>query len=78
MTRQRIIAEASALFAKSGIKRLTMDDLAKHIGISKRTIYEHFKNKEELLIACINDYTFGSEDSAQKVLLGAKIWLRQC
>jgi len=71
MSRQRIIEAASALFAKSGIKRLTMDDLAKHIGISKRTIYEYFKNKEELLVACINDYTFGSGDFTQKVLLGA-------
>ena len=48
MIKQRIIDGASELFAKMGIKRLTMSDLAKHLGISKRTIYENFKDKEEL------------------------------
>jgi len=68
MVRQRIIEEASELFAKSGIKNLTMGDLAKHLGISKRTIYENFKNKEELLIACIDDFNVENEDFPKKVL----------
>ena len=32
-----------------------MDSIAKHMGISKRTIYENFKDKNELLEACITD-----------------------
>ena len=55
MIKQRIIEEASKLFAKSGVKRVKMGDLAKHLGISKRTIYENFEDKEELLIACIDN-----------------------
>ena len=53
MVKQRIIEEASELFGRVGVKSVTMDDLARHLGISKRTIYENFRNKEELLIAYI-------------------------
>ena len=56
MVKQRIIEEASKLFGRSGIRSITMDDLARHLGISKRTIYENFKDKEELLIACIDAF----------------------
>jgi len=56
MIRQRIIEEASELFGQSGIKGVTMDDLAQHLHISKRTIYENFKSKEEILIACIEAF----------------------
>ena len=56
MVKQRIIEEASDLFLQAGVKSTTMDDLARHMGISKRTIYEKFKDKEALLIACINAF----------------------
>ena len=52
--RERIIEESVKLFTKYGIKSTTMDDIAKNMGISKRTIYENFKDKEDLLVACIN------------------------
>jgi TetR/AcrR family transcriptional regulator, cholesterol catabolism regulator len=51
---ERIILEASQLFMKHGIKSITMDDIATHMGISKRTIYENFKDKEALLGSCIS------------------------
>ena len=71
MVRQRIIEEASELFAKSGIRRITMGDLAKHLCISKRTIYENFKNKEELLIACIDAFQDESEKFPEKIFANA-------
>ncbi len=49
-----IIKNATELFAKKGCRAITMDDIAKSLGMSKRTIYENFKDKEELLICCIN------------------------
>jgi len=51
--RDRIIEEALKLFMKYGIRNITMDDLAKHLGISKRTIYEYFKDKDSLLLQCV-------------------------
>ena len=68
MVKQRIIDGASELFAKMGTKRLTMGDLAKHLGVSKRTIYENFKDKQELLIACIDNFSVENEEFPQKIL----------
>lgn len=47
--RPRIIEEASVMFRTFGIRAVTMDMLANQMGISKRTIYEVFKDKDELL-----------------------------
>lgn len=51
--RDRIVEEASRLFFHNGIKSITMNDIASHMGISKRTLYEIFNDKEELLKECI-------------------------
>ncbi|MDR3093888.1 MAG: TetR/AcrR family transcriptional regulator [Bacteroidales bacterium] len=56
MTKERIIATAKELFQQVGLKNATMDDIAKQAGISKRTIYENFKDKEEILVACIENH----------------------
>ena len=45
-SRNRIIEGAAELFRTYGIKSVTMDSLANHLGISKRTIYELFSDKE--------------------------------
>ncbi len=47
--KQRIIEEAAYMFRTYGIRAVTMDMLANRIGISKRTIYEVFTDKDELL-----------------------------
>lgn len=49
----RIVAGASELFRIYGTKAVTMDMLAQELGISKRTIYEKFKDKDELLHAVL-------------------------
>ncbi len=40
---------AMQFFAKQGVKAVKMHDIAKHLGISKRTLYEVYTDKEELL-----------------------------
>jgi len=47
--RQRIVEEASVMFRTFGIRAVTMDMLSAKMGISKRTIYEVFRDKDELL-----------------------------
>lgn len=51
--RQSIIETALAMFKKSGIKAITMDDIAAAMSISKRTIYELFNDKEDLVLQSI-------------------------
>jgi Transcriptional regulator len=47
--RQTIVEEAAVMFRTYGIRAVTMDMLASQLGISKRTIYEVFRDKDELL-----------------------------
>jgi AcrR family transcriptional regulator len=50
---ERIISGGEELFFKAGIKSVTMDDIAKHLGMSKKTIYQFFKDKNELIMAWV-------------------------
>lgn len=52
----RIIDVAFAAFTREGIKAVRMDDLSATLGISKRTLYEVFSDKEELLLECIKHH----------------------
>ncbi len=47
--RERIIEVAFALFYKTGIRPVSMDDIANGLGMSKRTLYQHFSDKDELV-----------------------------
>ncbi|WP_418698277.1 TetR/AcrR family transcriptional regulator [Bacteroides sp.] len=51
--RERIVQTAVESFSTHGIKSITMDDIAASLGISKRTLYEIFSDKESLLEECI-------------------------
>ena len=54
MIKEQIINTAFDLFSQYGIKSVSMDDVAKAAGISKRTLYESFEDKEPLLIEGID------------------------
>lgn len=45
----RILKGAHELFFRCGIKSVTMDDIAKHLGMSKKTIYQSFSDKDEIV-----------------------------
>ena len=49
--RDNILKTASDMFLNYGFKSVTMDDIANKMGISKKTIYQHFKNKTKLVEA---------------------------
>lgn len=51
--RDRILENTTKLFMKRGIKALTMDEIATENGVSKRTLYELFEDKSDLIEACI-------------------------
>ncbi len=52
---QNIIAQSYAVFMQHGIKNVSMDDLCRQMGISKKTLYKYVENKADLL-ARINKY----------------------
>jgi TetR/AcrR family transcriptional repressor of mexJK operon len=50
-----VISTARMLFAKNGFEKTTLDDIAEISGVTKMTIYSHFKSKEKLFGATITD-----------------------
>lgn len=60
MIKEQIMDTAFDLFSQYGIKSVSMDDIAKAVGISKRTLYESFEDKESLL-------TEGIENNAESL-----------
>lgn len=52
-TREHIIDKAKDLFYRYGIRSITMDFIASELGMSKRTLYEIFTNKDSLILACM-------------------------
>jgi AcrR family transcriptional regulator len=52
-----ILETSNELFLNLGFKRVTMDEIASKLGVSKKTIYKYFANKTEL-VAAVTDYMF--------------------
>jgi AcrR family transcriptional regulator len=65
---ERIIEGGEELFLKAGIKSVTMDDIAKHLGISKKTIYHFFKDKNELVIALVKKKLKEDEEQMEEII----------
>lgn len=49
--KETILQKATEMFLSLGFKSVTMDDIANELGISKKTIYQHYANKNELVEA---------------------------
>lgn len=48
----KIISDAQAIFMRYGIKSVNMDDIARHLRISKKTLYKYVSDKEDLVEKC--------------------------
>lgn len=57
-TEKRIVVFTSQSLRQNGIRAVHMDDIAKNIGISKRTIYQVYKTKNDLVNTCLDTYLF--------------------
>ncbi len=52
--KDRIIKGAGELFVRYGVRSVTMDDIAHHLGISKKTLYQHFADKDDIVTSAVN------------------------
>ncbi len=64
----RIVSGAAELFRTYGIRAVTMDAIATHLGMSKRTIYERFRDKDELLFAVMNEMIRKQKEMLENIL----------
>jgi AcrR family transcriptional regulator len=60
---ERIVNKAQELMFQTGVKHVTMDELATQLGISKKTIYQFYKDKDALVMAVVN---FELEEQSSK------------
>jgi len=58
-TRQRILDTARRLFSDSGYLGVSMNDIARHLGITKAALYHHFKGKAAIYAAVLDDVFSG-------------------
>ncbi|MBB3055728.1 TetR/AcrR family transcriptional regulator [Mucilaginibacter gotjawali] len=65
---ERIILGSEELFLIAGIKSVTMDDIARHLGMSKKTIYQFFKDKNELVIALVQKKLKEDEEQMNDII----------
>jgi len=61
--KERIQAKADEMFMRYGIRSVSMDDIAAQLSISKKTLYQFFADKDELVDAVVeNELTRGQKD----------------
>ncbi|CAI2719476.1 TetR/AcrR family transcriptional regulator [Nitrospina watsonii] len=54
--RERLVKEAVGLFAREGFHAVGVDAISRQAGATKKTLYHHFKSKDELVLAALRHY----------------------
>ena len=81
--RKKWLTKVLPYFYENGVKKVTMDEIAEHLGVSKATIYNYFQSKEELIeaavwlkltdLAIMKEYLFNEElDFIERYYEGVK------
>ena len=65
--RARVIDLAEEAFHTEGIRSVTMDNIARRLSMSKRTIYQLFTDKEDLLLTCVRKHEKEERDRLRKL-----------
>lgn len=60
--KERILVKAASLFFRYGIRSVTMDEIAGQLGISKKTIYQFFTDKDEIVEGVVEKEIIQNED----------------
>ncbi|MCO5232227.1 MAG: TetR/AcrR family transcriptional regulator [Chitinophagales bacterium] len=66
-TELNIVEVASQLFIRNGIRSVTVERIVKELGISKKTIYQYFASKEELVSACVSEVLNKKKEEIDRV-----------
>ncbi len=63
--KERILQKATDLFMRYGIRSITMDEIAAQLGISKKTIYQFFTDKDAMVEAVVNEEMKNNEEGCR-------------
>ena len=65
--KDRITRHATTLFLRNGIKSVSMDDIATDLGMSKKTLYKTFTNKDEIVLAVMTTHLNQAQGECNRV-----------
>lgn len=71
-SKERILGKANELFNRFGFRSVTMDDIAVKAGMSKKTIYQLFANKDEIVGAVVEEHINKSRLTCEQNFAGAE------
>ena len=66
--KQKILTKAEEMYMRYGIKSVTMDDIAKELGISKKTLYQYVDNKTDLIEKVIQEHVRVEVEEIEKII----------
>ena len=67
MKKDKIIEAARLLFHKYGFKKVSMDEIARGAGVTKKTIYTYFSSKEDLLNYFIQEEILNMKNIVEEI-----------
>jgi TetR/AcrR family transcriptional regulator, cholesterol catabolism regulator len=70
--KERILEKATDLFKRYGIRSITMDEIAAQLGISKKTIYQFFTDKDAMVEAVVNEEMKQNEEGCREYSMTAE------
>ena len=70
--KKTILKTSLELFVKHGFKTVTMDEIANELGISKKTIYLHFRSKDELITKTVDYIIDSAMDKMKEIVVSCE------
>lgn len=70
--KDKLLKGAEELFLKYGVRSITMDDIARHLGISKKTIYQHFEDKDDIVATVVKQHMERQKEQFDQVTVVSK------
>lgn len=70
--KERILIKAEELFMQYGIRSVSMDDIANNLGMSKKTLYQYYVDKDELVHAVVDGHINEMQEDCLKMRQEAK------
>ncbi len=71
-TKFKILKGATELFMRYGIRSVSMDNIANHLGVSKKTLYQYFKDKDEMVLSVTETHILGDRAELEEIAKSAK------
>lgn len=71
-TEKNILEGAKNLFMQFGLKSITMDDIARKVGVSKKTIYQFFNDKNSIVFKSVHEHFSDHRKEIENVLENSK------